>query len=145
MSKKAYNKNRIINGSHGKVFWDGVKLSNAKSMEAKATMAYEEINQPGSLTTAQRYMGYSIAGTITLYKIDSFAAEKMVDAIKSGVMPESTIIAALEDPAAYGYERVELTGVTFDELTLMSWENRTLGEEELPFKAEDFRYLDKIS
>ena len=145
MSKKAYNKNRIINGSHCKVFWDGVKLSNAKSMEAKTIMAYEEINQPGSLTTAQRYMGYSIAGTITLYKIDSFAAEKMVDAIKSGVMPESTIIAALEDPAAYGYERVELTGVTFDELTLMSWENRTLGEEELPFKAEDFRYLDKIS
>ena len=145
MSKKAYNKNRIINGSHGKVFWDGVKLSNAKSMEAKTIMAYEEINQPGSLTTAQRYMGYSIAGTITLYKIDSFAAEKMVDAIKSGVMPESTIIAALEDPAAYGYERVELTGVTFDELTLMSWENRTLGEEELPFKAEDFRYLDKVS
>ena len=144
MSKQAYNKNRIINGSHGKVFLDGVKLSNAKSMEAKVSMNYEEIPQPESLTTGQRYMGYSIAGTIVLHKIDSFMADKLCEGIRSGVMPDATIISSLEDPAAYGYERVELTGVTFDELTLMKWENRTLTEEELPFKAEDFRYLDKI-
>ena len=31
MSKKQMNQNRVINGTHGSVIWDGKKLSNIKS------------------------------------------------------------------------------------------------------------------
>jgi translation elongation factor EF-1beta len=145
MSKKKPNTNKIINGAHGKVWWDGEKIGNIKSFQAKVTMNYEEVNQSEQLVPGYKYMGYSIAGTMTMNKIDSFTAEKLADAIKSGIMPEADLIAALEDPAAYGYERVEITGVVFDEMTLMDFEVAAKLEEELPFKATGFRYMDKIS
>ena len=144
MSKKKMNKNRIINGTHGSAVWDGEKLGNVKSLEAKVTMNYEDVSVAEQLADDRRYMGYVITGTMVLHKIDSYVADKLEDGIKTGDMPEGTVIAALEDPAAYGYERVELTGVTFDEMTLIKFELKTLGEEELPFKATDFRFLDKI-
>lgn len=144
MSKKVMNRNRTINGTHGSAIWDGEKLSNIKSMDVKVNMNYEEVLQAEKLETGYKYTGYSITGTVVLYKIDSFAAEKLEEGIKSGVMPEGTFITALEDPAAYGHERVEITGVVFDEMALMKFELGQLTEEEMPFKATGFRFLDKI-
>ena len=144
MSKKKMNQNRTINGTHGSVIWDGEKLSNIKSFESKVAMNYEDVPQAEELIDGRKYMGAEISGTMTMYKIDSFIADKLADAIKNGVMPEATLISALKDPAAYGHERVEISGVTFDEMTLMKFELKTITEEELPFKATSYRFLDKI-
>ncbi|MEG0430299.1 MAG: phage tail tube protein [Anaerovoracaceae bacterium] len=144
MSKFKMDKNKIINGTHGKVFFDNEKLTNIKKGEVKITLDYEEVSQSEVLGTGSRYMGYSIAGTLVLHKLDSFIASKLEEGIKTGNMPEFTVIMAIEDPAAYGYERIELTGVTIDEVSFV-FENKALGEEEVPFKASNFRYLDKIA
>ena len=37
-----------------------------------------------------------------------------------------------------------LHGVVFDELTLLKFENNTIVEEEVPFKAQSYEYLDQI-
>lgn len=136
--------NRVINGTFGRLWWDEELLANTKSFEAKTTLNWETVNISEDLGDHQKYMGYSGAGTITLHKIDSLAASKLADAIQSGNMPEGKLISRLADPASYGHERVELTGVTFDELTLIKWANKEIGEEELPFKFSGFRFLDKI-
>lgn len=98
----------------------------------------------GDLGQKHRYMGYSVAGTLTLHKYDSTVAKLMKDAIVSGTMPEIKVIAALDDPTAYGAERVALYDVTLDEVTLNKFENKGLTEEEVPFKAGSFKYLDVI-
>lgn len=144
MAKKIMNANKVINGSFGKVMLDGEKLGNIKSFEAKATATYEDVNISESLGTGSKYMGFTIEGTMTLHKIDSFLAEKIGNGIRTGNMPTFTIVASLDDPSSYGTETVQLSGVTFDELTLMSFEVKALGEEEIPFKAQDFKYLDTI-
>lgn len=136
--------NRVINGTFGRLWWDEELLANTKSFEAKTTLNWEPVNISEDLGEHQKYMGYSGAGTITLHKIDSLAASKLADAIQSGNMPEGKLVSRLADPASYGHERVELTGVTFDELTLIKWANKEIGEEELPFKFSGFRFLDKI-
>ena len=136
--------NKVINGSWGRLWWDGDLLANTKSFEAKVTLNYEPVNISEDLGEHQKYMGYSGAGTITLHKIDSLAASKLADAVQNGDMPEGKLVSRLAYPAAYGHERVELTGVTFDELTLIKWANKEIGEEELPFKFSGFRFLDKI-
>lgn len=143
--KKKMNHNRVINGTHGKVWCDGDKYGNVKSAEAKATLNYEEIQQAEELSPGQKYMGYTITGTIVGFKIDSYIPDKLEKAMNSGVMEESTLIMALEDPAAYGYERVEITGVTFDEVSIMKFEVGKTCEEEIPFKARKYRFLDKIA
>lgn len=139
-----FDHNKIIRGSFGKVWLNDERLANVKSFEAKATMDYEDVDVNGDLGQKHRYMGYSVAGTLTLHKYDSTVAKMMKDAIVSGVMPEIKVIAALDDPTAYGAERVALYDVTLDEVTLNKFENKGLTEEEVPFKAGAFKYLDVI-
>ena len=62
----------------------------------------------------------------------------------TGDIPDIVLVASIEDPAAYGYERIELSDVTFDEMTLLQFETGSVTSEEVPFKAGSFRYLDRI-
>lgn len=141
---KQMKANRVINGTFGRLWWDEDLLANTKSFEAKATLNWETVNISEDLADHQKYMGWSGAGTITLHKIDSLSAVKLAEAIQNGDMPDFKLVSRLADPASYGHERVELTGVTFDELTLIKWANKEIGEEELPFKFSGYRFLDKI-
>ena len=62
----------------------------------------------------------------------------------NGELPDITIVSALDDPTGYGAERVALYDVKLDEITLSQFENRTILEEEVPFTAGSFQYLDLI-
>ena len=139
-----FDHNKVIRGSFGKLWVDSERLANVKSFEAKATLNYEDMDVNGDLGTKKRYMGYSVSGTMVLHKCDSTIAKKVKEGIVNGVMPEIKIVAALDDPSADGVERVALYDVTFDELTLAKFENKGLTEEEVPFAAGSFEYLDVI-
>ncbi len=138
------NVNEIINGTYGKVFINGNKLANIKSFEAKLTFEYEEVNLAEDPGKHMRYMGYSGEGTMTLHKVDSSILNMIKDDIKAGKMPEIMIVGSVSDPSAIGTERVQLNGVTLDEITLLKFELKTLGEEEVPFKFADFVPLETI-
>lgn len=136
--------NKIMRGSFGRVWVNGDLYANVKSFEAKSTLNYEEVDLSGDLGKHQRYMGYAVEGTMTLHKIDSAVAALLKDGIITGELPDISIVAKLDDPTAYGAERVELYEVTVDEVTLIKFENASIGEEEVPFKAAGFKYLDII-
>lgn len=136
--------NKVMNGSFGKVWVDGELFANVKSFEAKNSLNFEALDIAGDLGTHQKYMGYEGAGTMTLHKIDTSIGKKMATAVKTGDMPEINMVVALADPAAYGAERVKLSEVTFDEVTLMKFANKELQEEEVPFKYADYDYIDMI-
>lgn len=141
---RQFNHNKALRGTFGKVWVDGERLSNVKSFEAKASIDYEDMNVNGDFGTKKRYMGYSITGTMVLHKFDSFILKKYQKAIMTGELPDMTIVAALDDPTAYGAERVQLRDITLDEVTLSKFENKTLTEEEVPFAAGSFEFLDLI-
>lgn len=141
---KQFAHNRVFRGSFGKVWLDDERLANIKSFEAKATLNYEDMDVNGELGTRKRYMGYAITGTMTLHKYDSTILEKYREGIASGDLPEIGIVTALDDPTAYGAERISLSDVTFDEVTLMKFENKGLVEEEVPFSAAAFELLDTV-
>lgn len=139
-----FDHNKILRGSFGKAWLNDSRLANVKSFEAKVTLDYEDVDVNGDLGQKHRYMGYSLAGTMVLHKYDSTVAKLMKDGIVSGELPEIKVVAALDDPTAYGAERVALYDVTFDEVTLSKFENKGMTEEEVPFKAGSFKYLDLI-
>lgn len=141
---RQFNHNKVIRGTFGKVWIDGERLSNVKSFEAKAALDYEDMSVNGDFGTKKRYMGYSITGTMVLHKFDSFIVKKYMKAITTGDLPDMTIVAALDDPTAYGAERVQLRDITLDEVTLSKFENKTLTEEEVPFAAGSYEFLDLI-
>ncbi len=133
-----------INGTFGEIWFGEDKLGNCKSFQAKVTGEYQEMDIAGRLGKSQKFLGYSCAGTMTLIKIDSTIISKILPYWKQGLHPTFTIVGKLADPSAYGAERISLTGVTIDEATLMDFEQKTVKDEEVPFKAEEFDLLDLI-
>lgn len=144
MAKKK-DANKVINGTFGSLWIGTEKFSNVKSFEAKTSMSYEDVQFGEDLATHKKYMGWSGAGTATLHKVDSAMAKMLADGIKNGVMEPATMVAKLDDPAAYGAERVQLTGVYFDELTLLKFAMKEMQEEEVPFTFDGFEFLDLIT
>lgn len=136
--------NMAINGTFGRVWINEKLLALSKSFEAKVKIDYEDIGVPEQLTVDYKIVGIEITGTLTMTKIDSMMANLLADDVKKGIIPDVKIIAKLDDPASAGYERVEITGVVFDELTLMKFEHKKITEEEIPFKATGYSYLDKM-
>lgn len=143
MTKKM-EANKVINGTFGSVWLGTEKMSNCKSFEAKVSLDYEDVLIAEDLSTHKKYMGWTGAGTILLHKVDSTMAKTLADGIKSGNLETVSVIAKLEDPAAYGAERVKLSGVCFDELTLIKFANKEIQEEECPFTFDDYEFLDMI-
>ena len=137
--------NQIIRGTFGRVWIDGELFANVKSFEAKLTLNYEEVDLSNDLGKHQRYMGFTGEGTMTLHKINSKIFAKLAKAIKSGDMPEISVVGKVEDPTALGAERVSFTEVTIDEVMALKFENATIGEEEVPFKFADNEPLDLIA
>ena len=135
---------KTINGTYGEIWINGEKYGNCKSFSVKATGEYQEMDIAGKAGKFQKFLGFSLAGTITLTKLDSSINAKLLPFWKQGQNPTFSIVGKLADPSAYGAERISLTGVTFDEATLMDFEQKTVKDEEVPFKAEDFDLLDTI-
>lgn len=141
---RQFNHNKVLRGTFGKVWVDGERLSNVKSFEAKASIDYEDMSINGEFGAKKRYMGYSISGTMTLHKFDSFILRKYQAGLMTGELPDITIDVILDDPTAYGREQVRLLDVALDEITLSKFENKTLTEEEVPFTAGSYKFLDLI-
>lgn len=142
--QKKMSSNKIINGTFGAVWVGTEKFSNVKSFESKVSLKYEDVDLAEDLAAHKKYMGWSGAGTMVLHKVDSAMAAKMADAIKNGEMEPATVVAKLDDPAAFGAERVQLNGVYFDELTLLKFAMKEKLEEECPFTFDDYEFLDMI-
>ncbi len=135
---------KTINGTYGEVWFNGLKLGNCKSFQAKVTGEYQEMDIAGKSGKYQKWLGFSIAGTITLTKLDSTIVSMVLPFWKTGQNPTFTVVGKLADPSAYGAERISLTGVTIDEATLLDFEQKTVKDEEVPFKAEDYDLLGLI-
>lgn len=136
--------NQVLLGTHGKVWFDGELFANVKSFEAKLTGTFEDVAISGQLGTDSKYTGYSIEGTMTLHKVDSKVAKMCANGFVTGNVPTFTVIASTDDPQAQGMEKVELSGVHITEMMLHKFEVGTVGEEEVPFRAKAFRYLEEI-
>lgn len=142
MDKTKMQTNKILRGSFGRAWINGINFANIKSFEAKVSFEYEEVDAGEDLGKHQRLIGYTVDGTIVLHKINSEIPRLLKDIPITGDVPDVKIIVTLDDPSAYGAERVELTEVTFDEMMLLKFERKALVEEELPFKAASYRFLD---
>ena len=70
-------------------------------------------------------------------------AQVIAAALRRGEDTEYNIVSKLDDPDATSVQRVQVTGVSFDDLTLADWEAARLGTIEAPFTAEDYQVLEQ--
>jgi hypothetical protein len=143
MSEKI-KQNRILTGSSGNVWMNGKLLAQVKSVEAKITGNFEDVEVVGDYATHYAYAGWSGEGTVVLQKIDSTVLTLLADAYKAGKMPEVKIVTKLKDQDTGKSERAAISEISFTEFMLAKFEKKALIEEELPFKFADYDVLETI-
>ncbi|GIP57550.1 phage tail tube protein [Paenibacillus woosongensis] len=128
---------RVIMGTFGQIFIDGVWQSNLNHLEANVEADKRELNLVGTEYTVFKLGRKKGTGTMSGYKVTS-------DMIQRGFQ-KFNIIQKLDDPEAYGFERIELKNCMVDRIQLANW---TAGEEvveETPFTFEGYDLLDPIT
>lgn len=127
---------RVIMGTFGQIFIEGIWQSNLNHLEANVEADKRELNLVGTEYTVFKLGRKKGTGTMSGYKVTS-------EMIQRGFQ-KFNIIHKLEDPEAYGFERIQLNGCMVDKIQLANW---TAGEEvveETAFTFESYELLDPI-
>ena len=82
-------------------------------------------------------------GSVTLKKVYSRTAGHG-DRVLQGVDERMTLIGKLDDPDAFGAERVALYDVSLDEETLMDWRVGSTTEITVPFTFVGREWLEEV-
>lgn len=135
---------RVMSGTWGEVWLDNEYVAEAYKIQAKSSFNKEDIAMCGRMATDKKVTSITNTGSIGMHKINSRMAIAIGEAIRNGKDIRFTIISKLADPDALGTERVLLTNVSFDDLTLADWEAKSVGKIEAPFTFGDFEYLDRV-
>lgn len=136
---------KVINGSYGECHCEGNWLMNIYKMTADIEPSYGDVKKSGSRWTGQKLIGLKGTGSISGYKITSELVQnvaRITDDRKTEFVTE--LISKLDDPEAYGCERVRLKGVKFTKIPVAGWEVGSMVEEEWPFSFSGVEWLDKI-
>jgi hypothetical protein len=135
---------RVMNGTWGEVWLDGEYVSECYGLQAKVSMNKEEVSLCGQMAKDKKITSISCTGSLKLHKVNSRMALAIGDQVKSGKDPRFTVISKLDDPDAYGAERIVIRNVSFDDLTLADWEAAVNGKVEAPFTFTDYDFLDSV-
>ena len=135
---------RVISGTWGEVRLDGDKVSECYGLQAKVSFNKEDIALCGQMASDKKVTSIECTGSLRMHKVTSRMALAIGENIRNGKDVRFTIVSKLKDPDAYGAERVVLSNVSFDDLTLADWEAKSVGKVECPFTFTDYEFLDEI-
>ena len=130
---QAISTERIRSGSHGELWMDGELSAETYGFQAKISKNKESVPRCGAYIEGHKVISARITGSMRIYNASSRLLAAEGAAMKSGKDLRHTFISKLDDPDAVSAQRVMLTGVSFDDLTLADWEAAKLGTIEAPF------------
>lgn len=127
---------RVILGTYGQVFINGVWQTNFNHMEANVEIQKKELNLAGDPWVRHKRGPLKGTGTISGFKVTS-------DMINRG-FEKFTLMSKLDDPDAYGFERITINNVMLDKLQLVNWTAGEEVKEEISFTFEGYTLNDPI-
>jgi Protein of unknown function (DUF2001). len=139
-----YSAKRVMSGSWGQVFLDGELVTEATAFQAKFTFNKTDISIGGQMETDSKVTSIKGTGSITMNRINSRMLLLLGDKISDGRDVRFTIICKLADPDAGGSERMALTEVSFDDLTIADWTSGQPGTITAPFTFAKMKMLDTV-
>lgn len=136
-----FNTNETFNGTNGTLWINNTPCASIQQFVFKQTNIYEDIKKANILSKSRRLVGVEHKGTIQKYKLDNSFISLMKE-YKDGDEPEIKLVGKITNRTTGITERVEITGVTLDELDILSFEQQKVVTEEIPFEAEDWNPID---
>lgn len=136
---------RVISGSFGECYHNGEWLTNIYKVSADVEISKSEVKRCGTRWSGNKVTGLKGTGSMTGYKVTTELIENIGQICDDRQGEYKTeIIVKLDDPEAFGAERIRLKHVSFDKIPLTNWEVGNLVEQEWPFTFEGYELLDKI-
>ncbi|ACO86822.1 MULTISPECIES: phage tail tube protein [Clostridium] len=132
----ALDASRTIHGSKGKILIDGIWQTNLTETTAEVELDKKELNLVGDDWTRYKQGSKKGTGSMSGFKVSSAMIQRGFKRFE--------VISSLEDPEAYGHERIRLMNCMADKLNLINLKANELVEEETPFTFEGYELLDPI-
>ena len=132
---------RVMSGTYGELWWDGELIAECDKFSAKYTQSKEVVNLARQTGEDSKVMGSKGTGSFRVYKVYSRFRD-YADAVQSGKDVRGTFVSKLDDPDAYGAERVAIYNVSLDEVPLVNWERKTIQKDEVPFTFTSHKFLE---
>ena len=125
-------------------------MAECYGCQIKVNKTKDDVTRCRTLVAGKKMTAVSITGTIRIsgtgtvriYNATSRLIQAEAQALKNGQNLRHTLISNLDDPDNPSNQRISVTGVSFDDLTLADWEAAKPGQIEAPFTFEDFDVLD---
>ena len=136
------NPAEVRSGTFGSMWLDGELACETKGLTVKIAKTKNDVPRCGTPVTGHKVMAVAITGTVTLYNATSRLIRAEGEAIKQGRDVRHVIVSKLDDPDNPNPQRIQVTGVSFDDLTLAQWEAAQMGEITAPFTADDYDILE---
>lgn len=133
---------RVRSGTFGSMWLNGEQMSECYGLQIKVSKTKESVPRCGATVEGNKFMSAKITGSVKLYNATSRLIRTQADDLKAGRDTRFTIVSKLDDPDNPDIQRVQVTGVSFDDLTLADWEAAKIGTIEAPFTADDFTVLE---
>jgi hypothetical protein len=142
MFRTTLDPGRAMSGSFGAIFDEnGNELTQFNRFEATDTINFQEMNLLGTRRVKHKVTTQSGEGTIAGYKVTSDFLKALVE----NPTRTFTFVAKIDDPEAYGHERIRYRGVRFSKNNLSKFQAGQVVEEEWPFVFdEDPELLDTV-
>ena len=132
---------RVMSGTFGELWWDGELIAECDKFTAKYTQSKEPVNLARQMVEDSKVMGSQGTGSFRVYKVYSRFRD-YADAVLRGEDVRGTFVSKLDDPDAYGAERVAIYNVSLDEVPLVNWERTTIQKDEVPFTFTYHKFLE---
>lgn len=136
---------RVINGSHGKIWVDGDLIAEVQTFDSQIEIQYADVNVANNGASYRKQIGWNGTGTMTVNHVYSRQLNKLAQSIKDGKTVRSTIVGMSADPDSNGRETVTLRDVTFNGLQLLKFEQKTVTTEDIAYAFSDFDIQDTIA
>lgn len=138
------NDSRVMSGTWGQVWVDGELWIELDSFQAKYSKNKSDVHMCGEMVVGHKVTGVKGTGSISAHKVYT-RNPSQIDAILEGKDVRCTIVAKLDDPDAFGAERVALYDVSFDDETLMDFAAGNPGKISYPFTFGRREWLDQVT
>ena len=142
-----YRGRRRWNGSHGKVWWDGLLLFEISKFEAKVTADREDVLISNSKDS--KIVSLTGEGSFTIKSVINRNINQYLEEWKNGHDPRANLVGLIDDPDAVDgqKERCSIDNVWFNELVLMTFEKGQVVEKEFPFgfTPEDASFIETVA
>lgn len=143
MARNIDSAKRVINGTFGELWKDGVLVAETTACQAKITKTKTAVQLCGQMMEDTKTTSVKGTGSLTIHKVDSAWISEQMD-VQNGVDSRHTLVSALKDPDSWGAERISLSNVSFDDVTLADWKAATMGSVTIPFTFTGAKLLDAI-